>query len=49
MAIGNAIWLMCRATKSREGDHLAAAIGLRSLQCRCRLTNVRVGVPVEHG
>jgi hypothetical protein len=31
MAIGNAIRLMCRAKKSREGDHFAAAIGLRSL------------------
>jgi hypothetical protein len=29
MAIGNAIRLMCRAKKSREGDHFAAAIGLR--------------------
>jgi hypothetical protein len=25
------IRLMCRAAKSREGDHFAAAIGLRSL------------------
>jgi replication-associated recombination protein RarA len=31
LAIGNAIRLMCRAKKSREGDHFAAAIGLRSL------------------
>ena len=31
MAIGNAIRLMCRAAKSREGDHFHAAIGLRSL------------------
>jgi hypothetical protein len=31
MAIGNAIRMMCRATKSREGDHFQAAIGLRSL------------------
>ena len=31
MAIGNAIRVMCRAAKSREGDHFAAAIGLRSL------------------
>jgi replication-associated recombination protein RarA len=31
MAIGNAIRLMCRAPKSREGDHFQAAIGLRSL------------------
>ena len=31
MAIGNAIRLMCRAAKNREGDHFAAAIGLRSL------------------
>jgi len=30
LAIGNAIRLMCRAAKSREGDHFAAAIGLRS-------------------
>jgi replication-associated recombination protein RarA len=30
LAIGNAIRLMCRATKSREGDHFAAAIGLRA-------------------
>jgi replication-associated recombination protein RarA len=28
MAIGNAIRMMCRATKSREGDHFQAAIGL---------------------
>src|SRR3977135_1834906 len=27
MALGNAIRLMCRARKSREGDHFAAAIG----------------------
>jgi replication-associated recombination protein RarA len=31
MAIGNAIRLMCRADKSREGDHFQAAIGLASL------------------
>jgi replication-associated recombination protein RarA len=31
MAIGNAIRMMCRAKKSREGDHFQAAIGLRSL------------------
>lgn len=31
MAIGNAIRLMCRAKKSREGDHFHAAIGLASL------------------
>jgi replication-associated recombination protein RarA len=31
MALGNAIRLMCRAKKSREGDHFQAAIGLRSL------------------
>jgi hypothetical protein len=31
MATGNAIRSMCRARKSREGDHLAAAIGLRSM------------------
>jgi replication-associated recombination protein RarA len=31
LAIGNAIRLMCRAAKSRQGDHFAAAIGLRSL------------------
>lgn len=30
MAIGNAIRLMCRAKKSREGDHFGAAIGLRA-------------------
>ena len=30
MAIGNAIRLMCRAVKSREGDHFHAAIGLRA-------------------
>jgi replication-associated recombination protein RarA len=30
MAIGNAIRLMCRATKSREGDHFAIAVGLAS-------------------
>jgi hypothetical protein len=29
--VGSAIRLMCRARKSREGDHFAAAIGLRSL------------------
>ena len=28
MPIGNAIRLMCRAAKSREGDHFQAAIGL---------------------
>jgi replication-associated recombination protein RarA len=31
MAIGNAIRLMCRARKSREGDHFHAAVGLRSM------------------
>ncbi|HEY3256291.1 MAG TPA: hypothetical protein VGJ91_20170 [Polyangiaceae bacterium] len=31
MAIGNAIRLMCRARKSREGDHFHVAIGLASL------------------
>jgi hypothetical protein len=31
MAIGTAIRAMCRAPKSREGDHFQAAIGLRSL------------------
>ena len=31
MAVGNAIRLMCRAKKSREGDHFNAAIGLKSL------------------
>ena len=31
MALGNAIRMMCRAKKSREGDHFQAAIGLRSL------------------
>jgi hypothetical protein len=29
LAIGNAICMMCRAKKSREGDHFAAAVGLR--------------------
>jgi replication-associated recombination protein RarA len=31
LMIGNAIRMMCRAPKSREGCHFAAAIGLRSL------------------
>lgn len=31
MALGNAIRMMCRAAKSREGDHFQAAIGLASL------------------
>lgn len=31
MAIGNAIRMMARAPKSREGDHFQAAIGLRAL------------------
>lgn len=30
MAIGTAIRALCRAAKSREGDHFQAAIGLRS-------------------
>jgi replication-associated recombination protein RarA len=30
LAIGNAIRMMARAAKSREGDHFAAAIGLRA-------------------
>ena len=30
LAIGNAIRLMCRAKKSREGDHFAGAVGLRA-------------------
>ncbi|MGY4178599.1 replication-associated recombination protein RarA [Bradyrhizobium sp. USDA 4518] len=31
LAVGNAIRMMCRAPKSRLGDHFAASIGLRSL------------------
>jgi replication-associated recombination protein RarA len=31
MAVGNAIRMMCRAPKSREGDHFQAAVGLKSL------------------
>ncbi len=31
MAVGNAIRMMCRAAKSREGDHFQAAIGLANL------------------
>lgn len=31
MAVGNAIRMMCRAKKSREGDHFAAAIGWASI------------------
>jgi replication-associated recombination protein RarA len=31
MAVGNAIRLMCRAPKSREGDHFQAAVGLGNL------------------
>lgn len=31
MVIGNAIRMMCRAPKSREGDHFQAAIGLKNL------------------
>lgn len=31
MVIGNAIRLMCRAPKSREGDHFQAAVGLKNL------------------
>jgi hypothetical protein len=31
MVVGNAIRLMCRSSKSREGDHFQAAVGLRSL------------------
>ncbi len=31
MVVGTAIRAMCRAKKSREGDHFQAAIGLRSL------------------
>ena len=31
MAIGNAIRLMCRAVKSREGDHFAIAVGQGNL------------------
>ena len=30
MALGNAIRMMCRAKKSREGDHFSGAIGLPS-------------------
>jgi len=30
MAVGTAIRAMCRAPKSREGDHFQAAVGLRS-------------------
>ena len=31
MPIGNAIRMMCRAAKSREGDHFQAAVGFASL------------------
>jgi replication-associated recombination protein RarA len=31
MPVGNAVRLMCRSAKSREGDHFQAAVGLRSL------------------
>src|SRR5690606_25549785 len=31
MPIGNAIRMMCRAKKSREGDHFHAAVGLANL------------------
>lgn len=31
MAVGNAIRLMCRSPKSREGDHFQAAVGLADL------------------
>jgi hypothetical protein len=31
MPIGNAIRMMCRAPKSREGDHFQAAIGWRAV------------------
>jgi replication-associated recombination protein RarA len=31
MAVGNAIRMMCRAAKSREGDHFAIAVGLANL------------------
>jgi hypothetical protein len=31
MMIGNAIRMMCRAQKSREGDHFQGAIGLANL------------------
>jgi replication-associated recombination protein RarA len=31
LAVGNAIRMMCRATKSREGDHFQAAIGQQAL------------------
>jgi len=31
MMVGNAIRMLCRSDKSREGDHFQAAIGLRAL------------------
>ncbi len=31
LAIGNAIRMLCRAKKNREGDHFQAAVGLQSL------------------
>jgi hypothetical protein len=31
LAIGSAVRLICRAAKSREGDHFAAVIGLLSM------------------
>ena len=31
LPVGNAIRMMCRAVKSREGDHFQAAIGLKAL------------------
>ena len=48
MAIGNAIRLMCRAAKSREGDHFAIAVGLASRDRRLRAGDPRLGARRSH-
>lgn len=40
LVIGNAIRMMCRATKSREGDHFSGAIGLA-----CELEGFKPTIP----
>ena len=39
MAVGNAIRILCRAKKSREGDHFQAAVGLANERAQSGPTN----------
>src|SRR5258705_7559509 len=47
MMIGNAIRLMCRAQKSREGDHFNAAVGLANL-LQGKVPEIKDWMPDQH-